>query len=150
MMSRAPAGVCNEDGLLPSPTTFLLCCNDQARVVPSLQERCSVVPFSACGAKELEDHLVRVTESEGGSLERDASRIIVRQSKGDIRSAVNELAVLLLTSPTNEAGGAVITTEAVAQRFHVPSAEMCSAMLMAVFETNMVAAADIATKLLSG
>lgn len=72
-------------------TRFFLSCNYQSRIIEAIQSRCVELRFGRVDDDEVRDVLKKVADREGVSYEDNALEIIVRDARGDIRSAINSL-----------------------------------------------------------
>lgn len=72
-------------------TRFFLSCNYPNQIIEALQSRCSMFRFGRLSKSEIRELLVRVAKGEDLEYEDDALDKLIRDSRGDARSAVNGL-----------------------------------------------------------
>lgn len=72
-------------------TRFFLSCNYPNQIIEAIQSRCSIFRFGRLTDEEIRQVVMRVIEAEDLEYDDDAVDAIVRDSRGDARSAVNSL-----------------------------------------------------------
>lgn len=72
-------------------TRFFLSCNYPNQIIEALQSRCSMFRFGRLSDAEIRKLLERVVEKEEVEYEDAALEKVVRDSRGDARSAINSL-----------------------------------------------------------
>ncbi len=70
---------------------FIFACNYSSRIIDPIQSRCAVFRFRKIDAPDIRKYLEKISESEGLELEEGVLDIIVEESEGDLRKAVNIL-----------------------------------------------------------
>ncbi len=84
-----------------SSTRFCLICNDIDKINDALQSRCTMFRFSPLENKEMKKKLMEICDLEKINYEPDAIDAIIKISKGDMRSAINNLQHVGLTINEN-------------------------------------------------
>jgi replication factor C small subunit len=72
-------------------TRFFLSCNYPNQIIEALQSRCSMFRFGRLGDSEIRDVVMNVVKAEEVDYTDHAIDRIVRDSRGDARSAINSL-----------------------------------------------------------
>jgi DNA polymerase III subunit gamma/tau len=86
-----------EDGL--GLTIMILVTTDPEKLLPTILSRCIQVPLVPVDRKTVTAHLVHITENEGVVAEEDALKLIVENTYGHIRDALNLTQQLSLAGP---------------------------------------------------
>lgn len=81
-----------------STTRFCLICNDIDKINIALQSRCTLYRFAPLNIKDMEIRLDDICKIEKIKYHKDALDAIIKISKGDMRSAINILQHINLTS----------------------------------------------------
>ena len=80
---------------------FCLICNEIDKINPALQSRCALFRFSPLTQKEIDDRLIEICKEEKLKYEENAINSISGISNGDMRTAINLLQSITLTSDKN-------------------------------------------------
>ena len=78
-------------------TRFCLICNDIDKINLALQSRCALYRFAPLQTNFMEKKLAEISKLENVSCNKNIIQIIVKLSKGDMRSAINSLQHISLT-----------------------------------------------------
>ena len=70
-------------------TAFILTCNDDSQIIPSLRSRLCTVRFNALGVHTIVTALRRIATAEGVRHSTTGLRTIAEDTQGDLRSAIN-------------------------------------------------------------
>lgn len=70
---------------------FIFSANFPGKLIDPIQSRCAVFQFSPLHEADVEKYILRIAESEGLKLTKEALAYIVRHSRGDMRKATNTL-----------------------------------------------------------
>ncbi len=88
----------------PTPaTTWVLVTTELAKVPDAVVSRCVALPFRAVGADDVLARLVAICQAEQIGAELDALRLVARDARGGVRSAVVGLDQLRLAGPVTVA-----------------------------------------------
>lgn len=72
-------------------TRFILVCNNKDAIIEPLQSRCVVFEFTPISVEDIVHTLSEIRDKESVTISNDSILDIARTSKGDLRSAINEL-----------------------------------------------------------
>jgi len=72
-------------------TRFILTCNFSSSIIEPIQSRCVVLQFRRLPAEEVMQHLERICSKEGVKAEKEALKIIIEVTEGDLRHSLNLL-----------------------------------------------------------
>ncbi len=72
-------------------TRFILTCNFSSSIIEPIQSRCVVLQFRRLPAEEVMQHLERICLKEGVKAEKEALKIIIEVTEGDLRHSLNLL-----------------------------------------------------------
>jgi len=72
-------------------TRFCLICNDIDKINIALQSRCAILRFSPLAYDDMKKQLCIIIETENIKCNDNAIDAIIKNSKGDLRSAINKL-----------------------------------------------------------
>ena len=72
-------------------TRFCLICNDIDKINIALQSRCALLRFSPLSYNDMQSQLNMIVKIEGIICDDNAIDAIIKNSKGDLRSAINKL-----------------------------------------------------------
>jgi replication factor C small subunit len=78
---------------------FILSCNYSSKVIEPIQSRCAVFRFRPLDDSNVKAEVESIAESEGITLEDDASDAIVHVALGDLRKAITALQVAASLNP---------------------------------------------------
>ncbi len=70
---------------------FIFAANFPGKLIDPIQSRCAVFQFSPLQEADIEKYILRIAESEGLKITKDALYYIVRHCRGDLRKATNTL-----------------------------------------------------------
>lgn len=72
-------------------TLFILACNDPTKIIQPIISRCKVFEFKELTEADIIHGLKRIAVKENLTLDDSVYQEIARKSKGDMRTAINEL-----------------------------------------------------------
>ena len=75
----------------PPHTKFILATTDPEQLLPTIVSRCQRFDFKRFSRETIVDHLIRVAESEGVPIDRDALAVIGEHAGGSMRDALGLL-----------------------------------------------------------
>jgi len=81
-----------------STTRFILSCNYSSKIIAPIQSRCAVFRFRPVNADDLTKRIKVIVSKEKLSMEKDGMEALLEVARGDIRSAVNLLQSVAITS----------------------------------------------------
>jgi DNA polymerase III subunit gamma/tau len=84
----------------PETVLFMLATTDPQKVIDTVRSRCFQLFFTAVEFETLVQHLVKICTEEAISFERAALELIVTESGGSVRDAINILETVRFSEPT--------------------------------------------------
>lgn len=85
-----------------STTRFCLICNDIDKINPALQSRCARYCFSPLKSKDMQNRFDEICQLENILCDKNAIDAIIKLSKGDMRSGINMLQHINITTGKNK------------------------------------------------
>ena len=70
---------------------FILACNYSGKIIPPIQSRTAVFPFSSLREKDMIEYLKNIAKNEKLKIDEDAYKAIIKVAEGDMRKATNIL-----------------------------------------------------------
>lgn len=84
-----------------SNARFCLTCNDVDRLIPAVKSRCCAYQFKRLNDKDMDTHLNNIANLENLDVSAEAIKLIIENSAGDLRKAVNSLQIAKASSAEN-------------------------------------------------
>ena len=120
---------------------FILACNYSSRIIEPIQSRCAVFRFARIDEKEVRKYLQKIAESESLTVEPEAIGMIISESEGDLRKAVNIL-------QSSSIGRKSVTEKNIAETIGLIDPEGLDEMMDKVFAGNFKKAREVLVKIL--
>lgn len=80
-----------------STTRFAMACNSSTKIIEAIQSRCSVIRFIRIDNKEMFKRLIEICEKENVKYDDNGLNLLIRNSNGDMRNAINNLQSISIT-----------------------------------------------------
>jgi DNA polymerase-3 subunit gamma/tau len=90
----------------PASVLFILATTDPQKIIETVRSRCFQLFFNAVPSPDLKNHLIQVCTSENITYEENALSLIIQESEGSVRDALNLLEQVRFSAPA-------VTTDAV-------------------------------------
>jgi len=108
----------------PTHVYYILCTTDPQKLLPAIRSRCSSYQVKPLVSTEMRKLLEKVVTLEGDSLDDEVYELIIANSQGLPRSALQTLAQVLITEPGKRLAVATKSAEVDAQVI-----ELCRALV---------------------
>ncbi len=82
----------------PASVLFMLATTDQEKIIETVRSRCFQLFFTPVSPTELAAHLQKICQEEQIQFEDEALRLIVKESEGSVRDAINLLEQVRLSA----------------------------------------------------
>ncbi len=76
-------------------TRFILTCNQTSKIVEAIQSRCSIIRLNLPSDENIKKRLKHICELEGKKYTDDALLTVAKYSRGDVRTAINNLQLIV-------------------------------------------------------
>lgn len=113
----------------PTSVVFMLATTDSHKIIDTVRSRCFQLFFKPIASDALINHLVAVCQAENIVFESEALSLIVRESEGSARDAINILEQVRFSNPT-------VTKESVLAVFGHMSDEQLVELFKAIFSQS--------------
>jgi len=70
---------------------FILACNEMSKLIDPIQSRCVIFKFKPLTDENLTELSQKIAKEEGLKIDKDAQKLLIELSKGDLRKLVNTL-----------------------------------------------------------
>jgi DNA polymerase-3 subunit gamma/tau len=92
----------------PASVLFILATTDPQKIIETVRSRCFQLFFGAVAVADLQQHLIKVCEAENITYDEKALLLIIQESEGSVRDALNILEQVRFSAPA-------VTADAVLQ-----------------------------------
>ncbi len=82
----------------PASVLFILATTDEHKIIETVKSRCFQLFFNAVNAQTLHDHLMHVCQAEAIPCQSEGLQLIVRETGGSVRDALNVLEQVYLSA----------------------------------------------------
>ncbi len=83
----------------PMSVLFILATTDSQKIIETVKSRCFQLFFTPINSQHLKNHLVSVCQAEGIEFEEEGLSVIVKESEGSARDALNLLEQVRFSAP---------------------------------------------------
>lgn len=73
----------------PAHAIFILATTEKHKIIPTILSRCQIYDFKRISIKDIQNHLIKIAESEGVQYESDALHLIAQKADGALRDALS-------------------------------------------------------------